>query len=275
MEQRRLRLGDILDDYCPRERRVTNHVVVAIIEDEIKQTRCSTCDAEHPYKGGKAPRRRKAEIVSVPPPTTVVARPPDVEPEPESDLPAEPVAEPAPSVHADAMPAPGTDDASTRGGACSPPAHPGDTAAARRDQDRASASGVHDSPERQSRQWELSWRWLRGQRPGRPRCWRTSWERWRAGAGSPAVGRSRAGVRAAAAHRPAASGVGRKSARAESLALLEVSQPTLVIIDANGLNPVAFADDPDRISQVFGNNIEVATRCLAFRLDHVAKSVLP
>ena len=25
MEQRPLRLGDILDDYCPRERRVTNH----------------------------------------------------------------------------------------------------------------------------------------------------------------------------------------------------------------------------------------------------------
>ena len=61
MEQRRLRLGDILDDYCPRERRVTNHAVVAMIEDEIKQTRCTTCDAEHAYKGGRAPRRRKAD----------------------------------------------------------------------------------------------------------------------------------------------------------------------------------------------------------------------
>ena len=60
MEQRRLRLGDILDDYCPRERRVTNHAVVAMIEDDVKQTRCTTCDAEHVYKGGKAPRRRKA-----------------------------------------------------------------------------------------------------------------------------------------------------------------------------------------------------------------------
>ena len=58
MEQRRLRLGDILDDYCPRERRVTNHAVVAMIEEDVKQTRCTTCDAEHPYKGGKAPRRR-------------------------------------------------------------------------------------------------------------------------------------------------------------------------------------------------------------------------
>ena len=59
MEQRRLRLGDILDDYCPRERRVTNHAVVAMIEDDVKQTRCTTCDAEHAYKGGKAPRRKK------------------------------------------------------------------------------------------------------------------------------------------------------------------------------------------------------------------------
>ena len=58
MEQRRLRLGDIVDDYCPRERRVTNHAVVAMIEEDVKQTRCTTCDAEHPYKGGKAPRRR-------------------------------------------------------------------------------------------------------------------------------------------------------------------------------------------------------------------------
>ena len=64
MEQRRLRLGDILDDYCPRERRVTNHAVVAMVEETVKQTRCTTCDAEHPYKGGQAPRRRKKEGAS-------------------------------------------------------------------------------------------------------------------------------------------------------------------------------------------------------------------
>ena len=61
MEQRRLRLGDILDDYCPRERRITNHAVVAMIEEDVKQTRCTTCDAEHAYKGGQAPRKRKKE----------------------------------------------------------------------------------------------------------------------------------------------------------------------------------------------------------------------
>ena len=61
MEQRRLRLGDILDDYCPRERRLTNHAVVAMVEETVKQTRCTTCDAEHAYKGGQTPRRRKKE----------------------------------------------------------------------------------------------------------------------------------------------------------------------------------------------------------------------
>ena len=65
MEQRRLRLGDILDDYCPRERRVTNHAVVAMIEDDVKQTRCTTCDAEHAYKGGREPRRKKKDSTSV------------------------------------------------------------------------------------------------------------------------------------------------------------------------------------------------------------------
>ena len=55
MQQRRLRLGDILDDYCPRERRITNHAVVAMIEDQVKQTRCTTCDADHEYKQARVP----------------------------------------------------------------------------------------------------------------------------------------------------------------------------------------------------------------------------
>ena len=62
MQQRQPRLGDVLDDYCPRERRVTNHVVVAMIGDAVKQTRCTTCDADHAYKQAKVPRvRRKTE----------------------------------------------------------------------------------------------------------------------------------------------------------------------------------------------------------------------
>jgi hypothetical protein len=58
MEQRSLRLGDIVDDYCPRERRVTNHAIVAVVGNSIRQTRCSTCDTEHEYKEAKVPKKR-------------------------------------------------------------------------------------------------------------------------------------------------------------------------------------------------------------------------
>src|SRR3954464_3047149 len=113
MEQRRLRLGDILDDYCPRERRVTNHAVVAMIEEDVKQTRCTTCDTEHVYKGGKAPRRKKGdttgalykevlagieeparrEALAVPPP---VAQPAEPTPAPVSAIAADIIGAPAP-----------------------------------------------------------------------------------------------------------------------------------------------------------------------------------
>lgn len=65
MEQRPLRLGDIVDDYCPRERRVTNHAIVAIVDNTVRQTRCSTCDAEHVYKQGREPRRRRKDDESL------------------------------------------------------------------------------------------------------------------------------------------------------------------------------------------------------------------
>jgi len=65
MQQRRLRLGDVIDDYCPRERRITNHAVVAMIEDTVKQTRCTTCDADHEYKHAKTPARRKKTVAPV------------------------------------------------------------------------------------------------------------------------------------------------------------------------------------------------------------------
>jgi hypothetical protein len=99
MEQRPLRLGDILDDYCPRERRVTNHAVVAMIEDNVKQTRCTTCDAEHAYKGAKVPRRRKKDAPAV------LAAPPVSQPMPEApavidERIAEPEAEPEPALTA-------------------------------------------------------------------------------------------------------------------------------------------------------------------------------
>ncbi len=59
MQDRRHRPGDALDDYCPRERRITDHAIVAMVDDTIQQTRCGSCDAEHEYKGGKVPAPRR------------------------------------------------------------------------------------------------------------------------------------------------------------------------------------------------------------------------
>jgi hypothetical protein len=59
MQDRRHRPGDVLDDYCPRERRITDHAIVAMIDDEIRRTRCGSCDAEHEYKEAKVPAPRR------------------------------------------------------------------------------------------------------------------------------------------------------------------------------------------------------------------------
>ena len=74
MPQRQLRLGDTVDDYCPRERRITDHAVVAMIEDQVRQTRCTTCEAEHVYKAAQVPAARMKKAQLKPPQD---ARPPD------------------------------------------------------------------------------------------------------------------------------------------------------------------------------------------------------
>jgi hypothetical protein len=106
MQQRQPRLGDILDDYCPRERRVTNHVVVAMIGDEVKQTRCTTCDCDHEFKHAKIPRQRKKSEspaalyaqVAATAPKRVVHENPDGQPHDEVLEPAEPAPEEQPAV---------------------------------------------------------------------------------------------------------------------------------------------------------------------------------
>ena len=61
MEQRRLRLGDILDDYCPRERRVTNHAVVAMVEETSSRPAVRPATPNTPTRAARrrAGRRRK------------------------------------------------------------------------------------------------------------------------------------------------------------------------------------------------------------------------
>ena len=62
MESRRIRLGDVIDDYCSRCRLIMNHGVVGMVGDEVKKVRCNTCMWEHQFRHGQLPAsRRKAQ----------------------------------------------------------------------------------------------------------------------------------------------------------------------------------------------------------------------
>jgi hypothetical protein len=53
------RLGDVIDDYCPRCRLLTNHSVVAMVEEEVKKVICRTCQYSHDYKHAKGAEKKK------------------------------------------------------------------------------------------------------------------------------------------------------------------------------------------------------------------------
>lgn len=59
MEERRVRLGDVIDDYCPHCRLIMNHGVVGMVGDEVKKVRCNTCLSEHQFRHGRLPASRK------------------------------------------------------------------------------------------------------------------------------------------------------------------------------------------------------------------------
>jgi NMD protein affecting ribosome stability and mRNA decay len=55
-----MRLGDIIDDYCPRCRLLTNHSVMALVGDEVKKVVCRTCNHNHDFKHGQGGEKKKA-----------------------------------------------------------------------------------------------------------------------------------------------------------------------------------------------------------------------
>lgn len=58
MGERKVRLGEVVDDYCPRCRLIMNHGVMALQEAEILKVRCNTCQNEHPYRRGRMPKKK-------------------------------------------------------------------------------------------------------------------------------------------------------------------------------------------------------------------------
>ena len=55
------RLGDEIDDYCVKCRRITNHSVVSMVNREPAKMRCRTCYNEHDYRREEAPPKKDAK----------------------------------------------------------------------------------------------------------------------------------------------------------------------------------------------------------------------
>ena len=49
------RLGDVIDDYCVKCRRIMNHSVVSMVDTQPAKVRCRTCHNDHDYRHELAP----------------------------------------------------------------------------------------------------------------------------------------------------------------------------------------------------------------------------
>src|ERR1700709_2025596 len=52
---RAARLGDDIDDFCVKCKRVMNHSVVSILGDAPAKVRCRTCHGDHDFRNEQAP----------------------------------------------------------------------------------------------------------------------------------------------------------------------------------------------------------------------------
>jgi hypothetical protein len=86
-----LRLGDEIDDYCPRCKLLLNHAVASMMGATVVKVVCQTCHTEHPFKNAEVPPKKRsgpraalmdAVLAKVAPPTPE-PNPTETAPEPE------------------------------------------------------------------------------------------------------------------------------------------------------------------------------------------------
>ena len=53
------RLGDVIDDYCIKCKRLTNHQIVSVLEAQPAKVRCRTCYNDHDYRFEVVPPTKK------------------------------------------------------------------------------------------------------------------------------------------------------------------------------------------------------------------------
>ncbi len=52
------RLGDLIDDYCPRCKLLLNHAIASMIDDQVVKVICKTCYTEHAYRRGEGGKKK-------------------------------------------------------------------------------------------------------------------------------------------------------------------------------------------------------------------------
>jgi hypothetical protein len=52
------RLGDLIDDYCPRCRLLLNHAVASMVDGHVVKVICQTCYSEHAYQRGQGGKKK-------------------------------------------------------------------------------------------------------------------------------------------------------------------------------------------------------------------------
>jgi hypothetical protein len=86
MSDRPLRLGDVIDDYCPRCRLLLNHDVASLFDGNVAKVTCRTCHNTHDYRHAEVPKRKSKKddkkslmdqvLANMPPPPAPPAAPP-------------------------------------------------------------------------------------------------------------------------------------------------------------------------------------------------------
>jgi hypothetical protein len=61
MSDRPLRLGDVIDDYCPRCRLLLNHDIASLAGPDVAKVTCRTCYNTHDYRHAQVPNRRRTK----------------------------------------------------------------------------------------------------------------------------------------------------------------------------------------------------------------------
>ena len=57
IDDRPPRLGDLIDDHCPRCKRLMNHAIASFVGDKVAKVICQTCYSEHPFLEGKEKKK--------------------------------------------------------------------------------------------------------------------------------------------------------------------------------------------------------------------------